>query len=253
MSIWVIPPEPVELRQNASEDDLQAVIRATYRQILGNHHVMESQRLESAESMLRNGDITVRGFVRAIAKSDLYRALFFETSSSYSFIENNFQNLLGRAPEDQTEITAHTVIYNEQGYDAEIDAYLDSEEYWKSFGENIAPYLRGQNTEAGLKNVSFNRTLAIAGGNASHNSGKKSLLASDLGGSRNTKIRSPKGSVSGTSGRTSRYRIVVSGANTGGSRTHRSNVSYEIGYSQMQDKIRSIQKFGGKIVAIEAV
>ena len=33
-----------------------------------------------------------------------------------------------------------------------------------------------QNTEAGLKNVSFNRTLVIAGGNTSHNPGKKALL-----------------------------------------------------------------------------
>ena len=252
MSIWVDSPEPVELRQKASEDDLQAVIQAVYKHVLGNHHVMESQRLSSAESLLRNGDLSVRGFVRAVAKSDLYRALFFESSSPYSFIENNFQNLLGRAPEDQREISAHTLIYNEQGYEIEIDSYIDSDEYWNSFGENIAPYLRGQNTEAGLKNVSFNRTLVIAGGNASHNPGKKALLTSDLGGNRSTKIRSPKSSVSATTGRTSTYRISVTGANTGGDRTPRSNVTYEVGYNQLQQKIRTIQKFGGKIVSIES-
>lgn len=252
MSIWVTRPEPAELRKNASEEDLQAVIQAVYKHVLGNHHVMESQRLTSAESLLRNGDISVRGFVRAVAKSDLYRSLFFESSSPYSFIENNFQNLLGRAPEDQSEISEHTAIYNEAGYDAEIDAYIDSDEYWSNFGENTAPYLRGQNTETGYKNVSFNRTVAIAGGNASHNPGKKSKLVSDLGGNRGTKIKSPKSSVSATTGRTSRYRITVSGANTGGGRTPRSNVTYEIGYNQMQEKIRSIQKFGGKIVSIES-
>ena len=252
MSIWVTSPEPAELRKNASEEDLQAVIQAVYKHVLGNHHVMESQRLTSAESLLRNGDISVRGFVRAVAKSDLYRSLFFESASPYSFIENNFQNLLGRAPEDQSEISAHTAIYNEQGYDSEIDSYLDSDEYWSNFGENIAPHLRGQNTEAGYKNVSFNRTVAIAGGNASHNPGKKSKLVSDIGGNRGTKIKSPKAGVSATTGRTSRYRITVSGANTGGSRTPRSNVTYEIGYNQLQEKIRSIQKFGGKIVSIES-
>ena len=123
MSIWVASPEPVELRQNASEDDLETVIQTVYRHVLGNHHVMESQRLTSAESLLRNGDISVRGFVRAVAKSDLYRSLFFETSSSYSFIENNFQNLLGRAPEDQREISNHTAIYAERGFDGEVDSY----------------------------------------------------------------------------------------------------------------------------------
>ena len=83
MAIWVASPEPVELRPNASEEDLQQVISAVYKHVLGNHHVMESERLDSAESLLRNGDISVREFVRAVAKSDLYRSLFFESSSAY--------------------------------------------------------------------------------------------------------------------------------------------------------------------------
>ncbi len=253
MSIWVTSPEPVELRPNASEDDLQLVISAVYRHVLGNHHVMESQRLESAESLLRNGDISVRGFVRAVAKSDLYRSLFFESSSAYSFIENNFQNLLGRAPEDQSEIAAHTTICLERGYDGEVDSYIDSDEYWRSFGENTAPYLRGQVTEAGLKNVSFNRTLAIAGGNASNNPGKRSLLTSDIAGNKGTKIKSPKKGGIGKTGVDGRFRIAVTGANTGGQRTPRSNATYEVGYAQLQNKIRGIQKSGGKITSIEPV
>ncbi|MGC1305976.1 MAG: phycobilisome rod-core linker polypeptide [Phormidesmis sp.] len=253
MSIWVANPEPVELRKNASEDELEAVIAAAYKQVLGNHHVMESQRLESAESLLRNGDISVRGFVRAIAKSDLYQSLFFEASSAYTFIEKNFQNLLGRAPDDQSEVSAHTAIYAERGYEGEIDSYIDSDEYWQSFGENTVPYLRGQNTEAGAKNVRFNRTLVLAGGNASNKSGSKSKLTSDLAGNRSTKIRSPKGVGLGKTGTAGRFRIVVSGANTGGSRTPRSSASYEVGYNQLQSKIRSIQKTGGKIVSIDPV
>jgi len=56
--------DAVELGSNATEDGLQVVIRAAYRQVLGNAHLMESQRLTSAESLLRNGDITGRDFVR---------------------------------------------------------------------------------------------------------------------------------------------------------------------------------------------
>ena len=85
MALW-IEAESVELRPNATEDDLQAVIRAVYRQVLGNAHVMDNQRLTSAESQLRNGDITVREFVRAVAQSDLYRSLFFETSSPIALL-----------------------------------------------------------------------------------------------------------------------------------------------------------------------
>ena len=83
MALW-IETESVELRPNATEDDLQAVIRAVYRQVLGNAHVLDNQRLTSAESQLRNGDITVRGFVRAVAESNLYRSLFFENLFSLS-------------------------------------------------------------------------------------------------------------------------------------------------------------------------
>ncbi|MEL6603190.1 MAG: phycobilisome linker polypeptide [Cyanobacteria bacterium J06614_10] len=253
MALWVTSPEPVELRPNASEEDLQLVINAVYKHVLGNHHIMESQRLDSAESLLRNGDISVRGFVRAVAKSDLYRGLFFESSSAYSFIENNFQNLLGRAPEDQSEISAHTTICLEKGYEGEIDSYIDSDEYWRSFGENTAPYLRGQVTEAGLKNISFNRTLAIAGGNASHNPGAQALLTTDLAANLPTKVKSPKPLGLGKTSTAGRFRIAVTGANTGGSRTPRSSTTYEVGYAQLQSKIRTIQKLGGKIVSIEPV
>ena len=58
--------EPVELRPNWTQDDLQVVIRSAYRQVLGNEHLMQSERLVGAESLLQRGSITVREFVRAI-------------------------------------------------------------------------------------------------------------------------------------------------------------------------------------------
>ncbi|WP_390883137.1 phycobilisome rod-core linker polypeptide [Kovacikia minuta] len=82
MALW-IETESVELRPNATDADLQTVIRAVYRQVLGNAHVLDSQRLTNAESQLRNGNITVREFVRAVAQSDRYRSRFFESSSPY--------------------------------------------------------------------------------------------------------------------------------------------------------------------------
>ena len=68
MSLWIESSDPVELRPNFTEDDLQNVIRSVYRQVLGNGHLMESERLDSAESLLRNGDITVRQFVSAVGR-----------------------------------------------------------------------------------------------------------------------------------------------------------------------------------------
>ena len=154
MSLW-INDAAVELRSNATEEDLQVVIRAVYKQVLGNAHVLDNQRLTSAESMLRNGEITVRGFVRAVATSDFYKDRFFNNSSSYRFIELNFKHLLGRAPQDQTEISAHVQTYNTAGYDAEIDSYLGSDEYLAAFGENVVPYYRGYKSQTGKRLVGY--------------------------------------------------------------------------------------------------
>ena len=133
---------PLELRPNTTEGELEEIINACYRQVLGNAHLLDGDRLSDAESQLRNGDISVRDFVRAIAQSSVYQTLFFHSSSQYRFIELNFKHLLGRAPQDQEEIAEHVATYNQEGYEAEINSYLDSDEYIRSFGENVVPYPR---------------------------------------------------------------------------------------------------------------
>ena len=87
MSLWLQDAPATELRPNFTEADLQVVIRAVYKQVFGNAHLLECDRQTSAESLLRDGDITVRGFVRMVAQSELYRSLFFENSSQYLFID----------------------------------------------------------------------------------------------------------------------------------------------------------------------
>jgi phycoerythrin-associated linker protein len=52
---------PVELPQSRSSDEVATIIRAVYKQVLGNPHVMDSERLVTAESQLCNGDLTVPG------------------------------------------------------------------------------------------------------------------------------------------------------------------------------------------------
>jgi phycoerythrin-associated linker protein len=251
MTLW-IEANSIELRHNSSEEDLQIVIRAVYRQVLGNAHVMDSQRLTSAESQLRNGDITVRGFVSAVAHSDLYRSLFFETSSPYRFIELNFKHLLGRAPQDQSEISEHVQTYNSQGYEAEINSYIDSAEYSANFGENTVPNARGSNTQTGIKNVGFNRTFALSRGFAANDIGKSAKLIGDLGGNLPTKIVSPA-SGSGTYNNTGKRFRVTASKSSFGARVTQGITTFEVSYSQMSQKIQNIQKSGGKILSITEV
>ncbi|MBT9311615.1 phycobilisome rod-core linker polypeptide [Leptothoe kymatousa] len=247
MSLW-INNEAVELRPNASEEDLQVVIRAAYKQVLGNAHVLESQRLTSAESMLRNGEITVRGFVRAVATSDIYKARYFDNASPYGFIELNFKHLLGRAPQDQSEIAEHVQTYNASGYDAEIDSYLDSDEYLSAFGENVVPYACGA-SQTGVKNVAFNRIFALDRGYAANDTTKGAKLISDVAGNLGTKIKSPATASGAYSNTGKRFRIVATKANFG-SRVTKSNYSVEVGFSQLSNRIQNMQRSGATIVSI---
>lgn len=151
----------IELRSNASETEFQTAIRAAYRQVLGNEYVMESERLTSAESLLVQGKISMRDFVRAIARSELYRRKFFYPNQQTRFIELNYKHLLGRAPYDRLEISTHVELYNRAGYAAEINSYIDSQEYQDSFGENIVPYYRGFGSQFGQKTVGYSRIFQL--------------------------------------------------------------------------------------------
>ncbi|MGD1851418.1 MAG: phycobilisome rod-core linker polypeptide [Cyanophyceae cyanobacterium] len=249
MSLWVESVDPVELRTNFTEDDLQNVIRSVYRQVLGNGHLMESDRLDSAESLLRNGDITVRQFVSAVGSSDLYRRLFFESSSQYRFIELNIKHFLGRAPRDQAEISEHVAIYNEGGYDVDIASYIDSDEYMLHFGETTVPYIRTAQTQAGSKNVDFNRVFAVSRGNSANDPIGKSKLVGDLASNLPTKIKTPTGSAGTLANTGKRFRIQVSkGGVTPVSRLSRR--TYEVNYQQLSQRIQSLHRAGATIVSI---
>jgi phycoerythrin-associated linker protein len=151
----------VELRSGASSSDIDTVIRAVYRHVLGNAHIMESERLTTAESQLQNGGISVRQFVRLVAQSDLYRSRFVENCYRYRSIELNFKHLLGRAPADFDEMRQHSDILDREGFNADIDSYLDSAEYNQCFGENIVPYYRGHRSETAKGMQQFNHMLKL--------------------------------------------------------------------------------------------
>jgi phycoerythrin-associated linker protein len=158
---------PIRLWENHSEAEADVVIRAAYRQVFGNAHVMESERLISTESQLKRGNISVREFVRQIAQSEIYRSLFFENCSRMRSIELNFKHLLGRAPESYEEVVEHSQYLDQDGFEAEIDSYIDSDEYEVAFGEDTIPYFRGYKTQTGRKIVGFTHMQKLLRGSAS--------------------------------------------------------------------------------------
>ena len=108
----------------------------------------------------------MREFVRLVAKSAQYRARFFESCNPYRFIELNHKHLLGRAPQNKEEMLHHFTILQEQGYDAEIDSYLDSAEYNRTFGNNSVPHLHSWNYSAGHEGRQFSWLMQLARGAA---------------------------------------------------------------------------------------
>ncbi len=268
---------PVELRPNATKEDIERVISAVYRQLLGNDYLMKSERLTSAESILRDGKNTVQEFVRQVAKSELYKSKFFYNSFQTRVIELNYKHLLGRAPYDESEVIYHLDLYQNKGYEADIDSYIDSPEYQASFGENIVPYYRGFQTQPGQKTVGFNRLFQLYRGYASSDrsqlKGASPRLAGELGRNGASTIVAPSGGSSGfayvasakgvtpnstfggagTFGKEGRlYRVEVAGVfGAGYPSTRRVNQAVVIPYEELSPYFQRVLKQGGKIASVK--
>ena len=242
-----------ELWSTNGVDEVQAVIRAVYKQVLGNPHVMESERLVTAESQLSDRSISVREFVRLVAKSDFYRTRYFQKCAPYRFIELNFLHILGRAPQDQTEISEHIIRCVEQGYAAEIDSYIDSEEYQSAFGENIVPYYRGRSSEANTKQVGYNRMSALDRGFAQIDSAVKASQLVYAVATNSTNTIKPSISRGGAYAAPEKmFKIVVTASKFDRPR-RRSTTTYIVPGNHMTPQIQRINRTSGKIVSITEV
>jgi phycobilisome core-membrane linker protein len=124
-----------------SESSTQAVIRGAYLQVFGRD-VYEGQRLKVQEIKLENGEISVREFVRALAKSDLFRKLYWTPYYVCKAIEYIHRRLLGRPTYGRQENNKYFDIASKKGFYGVVDAIIDSEEYSQAFGEDTVPYER---------------------------------------------------------------------------------------------------------------
>ena len=270
---------PIEWFPGLSSDELEAIISAVYRQVLGNAYVMESERLSIEESQFKRGELSVREFVRAVAKSDLYRTRFFESCSRYRFIELNYRHLLGRAPNDYDDMKIHSNILDAEGFGADIDAYIDSDEYQDTFGEDRVPYIRGYQSEAAQTMVGFTHTFELVRGASSSSlkgstSGKEPRLNKLVINAVPTAVKAPSGgsdgwafsepptassvrfgSAIGERGKV--YRIEVTSIRANNvrrvSRFRRSNQVYVVPYEKLSQEYQRIHKSGGVIASITEV
>lgn len=258
---------------NASDQDKTTIIRTVYQQVLGRQYIMESERLEGAESLFRNGYLSVREFVRAVAKSGLYRSKFFENCNPYHFIELNFKHLLGRAPQNKAEMLHHFTILQEEGVEAEIDSYIDSAEYQERFGEEVVPYLTGWEYSAGQQGRQFSWLMQLARGAAASvkgdTAGTNFRLGKALHQDRAVPVVSPnaKGSAyqpsrvanesitkmaKGIGQKAKVYRIEVTGLSE--YRLHkRSNTVRFVPFNKLLEAQQMIHRQGGRVASVSPV
>ena len=273
---------PLELLPGDEDSKKEQIIRAVYKQVLGNAYVMESERQLVAESQFKLGEISVREFVRRIAKSDLYRSRLFETCARYRYIELAFRHLMVRAPLEFQEMRDHSERLDAKGYDADIDSFLDCDDYQNAFGEWIVPYQRGWKTESCTTLQEFTWSFQLLRGNSSSSlKGDLAGIKSKLGGAayqnRPLAVIPPSSSeTSGWSFRPSRnlqdaptrlgvgageegmtYRVEVTGYSANNvrriSRYVRSNRIYYVPFNKLSEQFIRIHREGGKIASITPV
>ncbi|UOW70857.1 phycocyanin-associated rod linker protein [Synechococcus elongatus PCC 7943] len=237
---------PVELRPDGDRDQVQAVIRAVYRQVLGNDYIMKSERLTAAESLLVNGSISVRDFVRAVAKSELYKTKFFYNNFQTRVIELHCKHLLGRAPYSEAEVIEHLDRYETQGYDADVDSYIDSSEYLETFGESIVPYYRDIEYHVGQQSVGLPRLFSLYRGYAT--SVGTNYVAS-------TKGEAPMRALGGSTpfGQTASriFRVEIAAISKPGfPSVRRSNRSLLVPYEQLNNTLQQVNRSGGRVVSV---
>jgi phycobilisome rod-core linker protein len=135
-------PRFYRLEECIDSNDVQELIWSAYRQVFSEHETLKSFRQVNLESQLKNRAISVREFIRGLAKTEAFYRLVVETNSNYRIVELCLKRILGRAPYNKDEEIAWSIKIATKGIDGFIDALINSEEYETNFGDTTVPYQR---------------------------------------------------------------------------------------------------------------
>jgi phycobilisome core-membrane linker protein len=110
-------------------------------QVLGNAgYAGERNKVE--EIKLENGDISLREFVRQVARSEAFRRRYWSGLYITKAIEVMHRRLLGRPTFGRWEIDSYFDTAARKGFYGVVDQMLASREYNDCFGEDTVPYER---------------------------------------------------------------------------------------------------------------
>ena len=151
-------PAPLTLTRPCSETELLNVINATYRQLL-NRVPLDSERLLSAESKLRNEDISLKGFIEAVALSDAFQTRLFNLAPLRAATAATMA-LLGRAA-TPAEVSRFLIVRAESGQPKAVQELVE-----QLPSSDSVPRTDGMNTRSGVSQATLQRTAGLYRGNA---------------------------------------------------------------------------------------
>ena len=137
------------MKSSLSTDEKNSVVKACYRQVF-QRDISKAYNLfiSDLESQVKNGEISLKEFIRALGKSYLYKKNFYEPFVNSRALELAFRHFLGRGPSSIKEFQKYFAILSARGLDGLVDALINSLEYADYFGEQTVPYPRSLGEEA---------------------------------------------------------------------------------------------------------
>jgi len=135
-------PKAVSMDKAMDREDQNFVIEAAYRQIF--FHAFKVDRDRTLESQLRDGQITVRDFIRSLCLSDTFTRSFYNLNSNYRVARHLVEKLLGRQVFGKAEEIAWSAVIMTRGIQGAVDDILNSQEYLDNFGYDTVPYHRNR-------------------------------------------------------------------------------------------------------------
>ncbi len=135
------------LENAKSGTEVDELIWAAYRQVFNEQEILQFNRQITLETQLRSHVISVRDFIKGLAKSKRFYELVVASNNNYRLVEICFKRLLGRSPYNEEEKIAWSVQIATLGWEKFVDALIDSEEYRRWFGDDTVPYQRKRLTE----------------------------------------------------------------------------------------------------------
>jgi phycobilisome rod-core linker protein len=135
-------PKAVSMDKAMDREDQNFVIEAAYRQIF--FHAFKVDRDRTLESQLRDGQISVREFIRSLCLSDTFTRSFYNLNSNYRVVRHLVEKLLGRPTHGRSEEIAWSAVLMTRGVRGMVDDILNGQEYLDAFGYDTVPFHRNR-------------------------------------------------------------------------------------------------------------